>query len=106
MAHALIYLALQILSFIAMSFALAFTLIVIGMLAAAFVGLIMTRSPVVKSTIELLVVVSGIAIAAYVMPAQALVAGLFCWIYLELLRVELIKQRKLAAQQADVTQPA
>lgn len=100
MAHALIYIALQILSFIAISFALAFTLIVIGMLAAALVGLIMTRSPEVKATIELLVVISGIAIAAYVLPAQALVAGLFSWIYLELLRSDLLKQRQSIIHQS------
>lgn len=93
MAHELIYLAAHVLIFIVASFALALTLIVTGMLTAALVGLLMTRSPGIKATIELLVVVSGIAIAAYYLPAQALIAGLFCWIYLELLRVDLVKQR-------------
>lgn len=93
MANALIYIALQILSFIAISFALAFTLIIIGMLTAAFVGLMMKGSAGVRAAIELAVVVTGIAVAAYELPAQSLVAGLFVWIYLELLRADLSKQK-------------
>lgn len=94
MAHASIYLALQILSFIAISFALALTLIVLGMLASAIVGLLMKGSPGVKATVELVVVITGIAVAAYDIPAQAMTAGLFAWIYLELLRSDLMKQKQ------------
>lgn len=99
MAHELIFLSAHALIFIAASFALGLTLIVTGMLTAALVGLMMTRSLGIKATIEFLIVVTGIAIAAYSMPAQAMVAGLFCWIYLELLRSDLVKQRQSLTNQ-------
>lgn len=98
MADALIFIALPILGFIAISFALALTLIMVGMLAAGLVGLLMRGTPGVKASIELIVVITGIALAAIDLPAQAMAAGLFSWIYLELLRSDLRKQKTISNQ--------
>lgn len=95
MADALIFLALPILQFIAISFALATSLILLGVLTAAFAGLLMTGSPKVKAALEFMVVATGVAIAACELPGQAMMAGLFIWIYLELLRSD-VKQQNLA----------